>query len=399
MPLTLPPLIDALRQRLAEEVSPEAGAARTFFAPGRVNLLGAHQDYVGGFVLPCAIDRGTYVVASAREDARLTLRSLDREPALELDLRSLPGASDARFGWGNYAIGVLRAIREEGIELRGMDLVIGGDLPIGAGLSSSASLSLACALAACGIAEQEMPRRRLAECVRRGENEFVGVRCGILDPYACSLARAGHALFIDCLEGTIEHVPFPTESLSIAVCDTGLRRSLTDGRFNQRVGECSSALERLRQRWPELRALRDVDTRHLELGRDLLDPVLEKRVRHVSEETPRCRRGAAALRSGDLETFGAAIDASHESCRRWYEISCPELDWIADRGRELPFVLGTRLTGAGFGGCTVALLRAGSELEYREAVEAPYAARFQRRATVHFFSAGAGARELDPIAS
>jgi galactokinase len=395
MPFTLPPLIETLRRRLASEDGAAARAVRTFFAPGRVNLLGAHQDYNGGFVLPCAIDRGTYVSARARDDSKLLLRSLDQGPPLELDARALPSAASERFGWGNYAIGVLRAIRDEGVELRGMELEIGGDLPIGAGLSSSASLGLACALAACGIAEQSMPRKRLAACVRRGENEFVGVRCGILDPYACTLARAGHALFIDCLEDSIEHVPFPAESVSIAVCDTGLRRSLTDGRFNQRVGECREALERLRQRWPELRALRDVDARILEQGLDLLSPVLEKRVRHVSEETPRCRRGAAALRAGDIAALGQAIQASHESCRRWYEISCPELDWIAERGQELPYVLGTRLTGAGFGGCTVALLRAGYEMEYREAVEGPYAARFQRRATVHFFSAGAGARELE----
>ncbi|MBK9385005.1 MAG: galactokinase [Planctomycetes bacterium] len=395
MPFTLPPLIETLRRRLASNDVSADRAVRTFFAPGRVNLLGAHQDYNGGFVLPCAIDRGTYVAARAREDSKLLLRSLDQGPALELDTRALPAEAAERFGWGNYAIGVLKAIRDDGIELRGMELVIGGDLPIGAGLSSSASLGLACALAACGIAEQAMPRKRLAACVRRGENEFVGVRCGILDPYACTLARAGHALFIDCLEDIIEHVPFPAASISIAVCDTGLRRSLTDGRFNQRVGECREALERLRQRWPELRALRDVDARILDQGGDLLRPELQRRVRHVSEETPRCQRGAAALRAGDIAALGAAIQASHESCRRWYEISCPELDWIAERGSELPYVLGTRLTGAGFGGCTVALLRAGTEMEYREAIEGPYAARFQRRATVHLFSAGAGARELE----
>jgi galactokinase len=395
MPSTLPPLIETLRLQLAEDAPATEHPIRTFFAPGRVNLLGAHQDYNGGFVLPCAIDRGTFVAARARDDFGLHLRSLDLEPAIEFDLRALPEQRSDALGWTGYAIGTLRALAGEGLELRGMDLLVGGDLPIGAGLSSSASLGLACGMAACGIAEQDLPRKRLAECVRRGENEFVGVHCGILDPYACGLAREQHALFIDCLEGRIEHVPFPSGAVTIAVCDTGLRRSLTDGRFNQRVGECREALQRLRTRWPELRALRDVTPQHLEQGRDLLTPLLERRVRHVSEETPRCRRGAEALRAGDIAELGLALDASHESCRTWYEISCAELDWIAARGRELPFVLGTRLTGAGFGGCTVALVRAGSEQAYRVAIEAGYAKRFQRRATIHFFSAGGGARELE----
>lgn len=391
---TLPLLNDTLRRRLAEAAGGGPHPLRSFFAPGRVNLLGAHQDYNGGFVLPCAIDRGTYVAARARDDAKLLLRSLDFSPQLELDLRALPETRSEAHGWGAYVLGTLRALRAEGVELRGMEIVVGGDLPIGAGLSSSASLGLAAGLAACRLAEQDLPRRRLAACVRRGENDFVGVGCGILDPYACGLARERHALFIDCLEDRIEHVPFPSESATIAVCDTGVRRSLTDGRFNQRVAECREALERLRTRWPHLRALRDVEPELLERSAELLEGPLAMRARHVCEETPRCRRGAAALRAGDLAELGRSMSASHASCRDWYEVSCPELDWIASRGAEMPCVLGTRLTGAGFGGCTVALIRAGSEEEYRAAIEGPYEQRFRRRAVVHFFSVGGGAREL-----
>lgn len=395
MPSTLSPLIESLRRTLAESPSSGVHPVRTFFAPGRVNLLGAHQDYNGGFVLPCAVDCGTYVAARARDDQRVRLHSVDRVPLVEIDLRALPQAAAEHWGWGNYAIGTLRALRRAGVELTGMDLLIGGDLPIGAGLSSSASLGIAIGLASCSIAQQDLEPQVLADCIRKGENEFVGVHSGILDPYACLLTQADHALFIDCLEQRIEHLPFPSESVTIAVCDTGLRRSLTDGRFNERVEECRSALRRLQTRWPELRALRDLSARQWEAGRDLLSAAEAKRALHVVEETPRCRRGADALRRGDLRELGRMIDASHESCRTTYEVSCPELDWIAARGRDLPFVFGTRLTGAGFGGCTVALIEPGSEDEYRTAIEGPYRSRFQRPATLHFFGAGGGAHELE----
>jgi galactokinase len=385
---------ERLRSELGRRLG-SGGEPRLFFAPGRVNLLGAHLDYNGGFVLPGAIDRGTWLLARTRADRRVRMASLNFDPRCEIELGELGiRAMDPRRGWANYPLGVLHHFALERTLGSGLDLLYAGDLPIGSGLSSSASIGLVTAFALDAISGAGYSIPRLAELVVNAENDYVGVRCGIMDPYACGLARSGRLLFVDCKSLEVRHLPFDPAVATIAVTDTGLRRSLTDGRFNERVAECRQALERLRREMPHLETLRDLRAEELERLAPLLSPALARRARHVVAECQRCLEGARALERGDYPLLGRMLDRSHASSRDDYEVSCPELDFIVECGGEMDAVLGSRLTGAGFGGCVVSLVRRGEEEPFREEMERRYRQRFARRPRIYLFRTAAGVREI-----
>jgi len=368
------------------------GEARIFFAPGRVNLLGAHLDYNGGPVLPVALPVGTFVAGRRRDDGRF--RFLSRDAPDGLEVRSSGIAPDPAHGWANYPKGAVRMLGERLGDLPGADLLFASTLPIGAGLSSSASITLGCAWAVNALSGGESSREDLVDVALRAERDFVGVRCGIMDPYVSAFGRRGHVLHLDCKRRAHEYLPFDEGAFSLLVADTGRRRGLADSGFNRRVEQCESALAKLREGDPSLAVLADVSPSGLEASRDRLSDEEERRARHVVEETARVGEGVECLRRGDLGRFGALVDASHASSRDLYGVSSSELDRLAEAARGAG-ALGARLSGGGFAGCVVALVpRTGADTIAREVAER-YLAEVGIEPRLRVFSPADGAREWE----
>ncbi|QDU66910.1 galactokinase [Engelhardtia mirabilis] len=382
---------EALRIAFAERFGP--GAPRAHFAPGRANLMGAHLDYNGGPVMPMAVDRGTWVAVRRRTDRRVRMASTVEEGEVEWSLDALPDAPSGR--WFDYPLGVLRAVLTRPGELPGLDVLFGGDLPIGAGLSSSASICVGTAHALTAAAGGELEPDEGVELALAAERGFVGVQCGIMDPYAVAHSRPGHLLWLDCKDRSVDHVPLDATQVTVAVADSLVRRELAQGAFNERVAQCAEAFELLRLHVPAATCLRDVPLGVVRAHLSELEPAVGRRALHVAGEVARTFEARDALVRGDVAAFGSAMLASHESLREQYEVSTDELDCLVDAAASVDGVLGSRLTGAGFGGCTVVLLRAGAEDDLRAALEQRYAARFGRTPTVAFYRGDPGPRELD----
>jgi len=366
--------------------------SRMFFSPGRVNLLGAHLDYNGGPVMPMAIDRGTFLAVRGRTDGALRLASTLEEEGFEGELDRLPRTSVG--AWFDYPLGVVRSLLPHVPGLRGADVLVGGNLPIGAGLSSSASICVGTAYALMATAGVEPDLTRCIEAALWGEREFVGVKCGIMDPYAVALTRPGHLLWLDCADASVEHLPLDTSRIAVGVVDTGIRRELAHVAFNERVAQCGEAFERLLPFAPGARFLRDVSLDVVEAHAGELTPPQLRRALHVATEVRRAFAAREALRAGDLAAFGRSIRESHESLRDLYEVSIPELDFLVARACAVEGVLGARLTGAGFGGCVVlvALVEARQALAVH--LEQAYQEAFGRSTRVAFYAGAGGPREV-----
>lgn len=329
----------ALPPRLAEVVGPRPEVA--FAAPGRANLIGEHTDHNEGFVLPVALEL-TAVVAGRRVPGRVRLISLDEPGPVEIDLTSGRGPT---AGWGRYLTAVVRSLGDEHVALAGIDGALASSVPLGAGLSSSAALEVSFARAVAG---QDIEPVALARICRRAENHYVGVQTGIMDQLASAGAKAGHALLIDCLDETVTQVPVPAD-LAVLVVDSGVRRALGDSGYNRRRAECQAAAD----------ALGLASLRHAQLA-DLarLDGVLRARARHVVTENERVLEAARALGAGRLTALGPLFRASHDSLSGDFDASTPEVDALVDIAASADGVVGARLTGGGWGGCVIALVRA-----------------------------------------
>ncbi len=365
---------------------------RVFFAPGRVNLMGAHLDYNGGPVMPMAIDRGTFVALRPRADATLTLASMLDPFEYEGPIDALP--TEALGRWVDYPIGVIRALARRAPFEFGADVLFGGNLPIGAGLSSSASICVGTAFSLDAVFGRSDAPRDLIEAALWSEREFVGVKCGIMDPFAVTLARPGHLLWIDCGDESVEHIPIDANEVTIAVADTGVRRELAQGAFNERVAQCALAFEALVGHAGGATSLAEVSADVVERHAHELEPPVLRRAQHVVAEVARTHAAKAALLAGDLAGFGSEMTAAHKSLRDLFEVSIPELDVLVEAAVEWDGVFGTRLTGAGFGGCIVVVMRTSSREGFREHLEAAYRGRFDRSPDVEFFGVGAGPREV-----
>ena len=346
-------------------------------APGRVNLIGEHTDYNQGFVLPVAIDRTIVVAFAPREDGRVRAYSLDFEQQDEFPLSNIGRLEED--SWANYLRGVAHVLQQAGHRLIGLDLAIQGDVPIGAGLSSSAALEVAALGAFAAAAGLTVADRDKALLAQRAENEFVGVACGVMDQMAAVFGRADHALRIDCRSLETEAVPLNLEAhgLRIVVANTGVRRALTASAYNQRRQECSRAVDflalLLHKRRP--RSLRDITLNDLRVHGRFLPEELVRRARHVVSENARVLAAVDALQRGDLAEVGLLFSASHESLARDYEVSSPELDLMVELACSLEGVVGARMTGAGFGGCTVNLVRSEAVDDFRQRVIETYRGR------------------------
>ncbi len=320
-------------------------------APGRVNLIGEHTDYNDGFVLPMAIDREMLIAARRRNDRLIRMVALDlgsRHAEFSLDTIT----RDQAQKWSNYIRGVALMLEQRGIRLPGLDIAMSGNVPIGSGLSSSAALEVCAATAFQTFAGFEISKVELARLCQQAENEFVGVKSGIMDQFISALARADHALLIDCRDLSYQNVPLP-RGATIVICDTMKRRGLVDSEYNTRRDECEQAARAL-----GVKALRSASLDQFMRLEKELPPIVAKRARHVITENARVMQAVAAAEKNDLTAFGVLMNASHESLKNDYAVSCAELDAIVEIARAQPGCLGARLTGAGFGGCTVNLVRA-----------------------------------------
>ncbi len=355
-------------------------------APGRVNLIGEHTDYSGGLVLPVAIDRSVTVVAAPREDNKL--RAFSAQFQARDDQRVDAPRRTGRREWRDYVRGVAWALLDAGYKLLGADLLIDGNVALGSGLSSSAALEVAVAGGLCAISEIELNPVRLALICQKAENQFVGVQCGIMDQLASAAGLANHALLIDCRSLEIEEVPLPFETLGIelVIVDSKLPRRLDDTPYNRRRKECSEAARIL-----GVESLRDATI----ADAATLHAPLDRRTRHVVSENDRVQLAVDALRKQDASQLGELMWQSHNSLRDDFEVSCPELDLLVDLARETDGVLGSRLTGAGFGGCTVSVVRADAVDEFRNRVVDMYASKTGGKASMLLCHPSDGLRVTD----
>jgi galactokinase len=361
---------------VAENFRREFGARPEIFrAPGRVNLIGEHTDYNEGFVLPSAI--GFYVRAaiSPRSDRKLLLRSAEFQTKFEIDLDALP--THKLFAWCDYVAGVAVMLANAGCYLKGADLLIDSEVPIGAGLSSSAALEVASALALLSLIPVKLSLQQIAKLSQKAENDFVGARVGIMDQFVSCFGREGHAILLDCRTLDFQLVPIP-HTVKLVICNTNVKHELSAGEYNRRREECEDAIKFLSQTYPEIHSLRDVSLPQLSAVRGQMAPVLYKRAAHVISENDRVLRAAKCFQKSDLSGAGELMRQSHRSLRDDYEVSCRELDLMVDAAEGMPGYYGGRMTGGGFGGCTVNLVEASQASGFAETI----AERYRRAANI-----------------
>ena len=338
-------------------------------SPGRVNLIGEHTDYNDGYVLPAAIDRAIEFGARRRNDNIIHAYSIDFQDQVEFSLDAIE--KDDQHSWSNYLRGVLKFLQEGGYRLAGADIAFGGNVPREAGLSSSAAVEVGAVALAMRLFEIELDRVEAIRLARRAENEFVKVPCGIMDQFACALGKHNHALFLDCRDLSYRYVPL-SNRVKIVVCYSGVRRALAASEYEIRLNQCRQAVAQIGTTGLAVKSLREIDLTDLEVARNSLSEILLKRARHVVSENDRVLKAVKDLERGDLESFGRLMIASHESLRDDYEVSCRELDILVELALKQPGVLGARMTGAGFGGCTVNLVLAGAAEPFAKAVKKSY---------------------------
>ena len=361
--------------QLRREFAARFGACRGFSAPGRVNLIGEHTDYNEGFVLPIAIARRTYVVGAARADRIVHVRSATTSSDFLFHLDQ-PGPRQ-RGTWVDYVEGTAQAMLERGFVLNGAELLISSDLPMGAGLSSSAALEVAVGYALVRLSGCDEPDRvKLALSSQAAENDYVGARVGIMDQLIVALAEVGSALLIDCRSLSRSVVPLELGSACVLICDTRVKHQLASSAYNERRAQCERGVQCLRAAYPEIHSLRDVSSQQLQAVAASLPEVLLRRCRHVVLENERTLAAVGALGRGDLRQVGALWSESHRSLRDDYEVSCVELDAAVEAALNDPSVYGARMTGGGFGGCTITLLERSALDRVRELILARFWRQF-----------------------
>ncbi|MBI5965421.1 MAG: galactokinase [Chloroflexi bacterium] len=360
-------------------------------APGRVNLIGEHTDYNEGFVLPMAIDRSVWIALSPRADSKIRIRSLDAlatvSANLEVDSAFELNSLTKGKGWGEYIKGVAYELQRAGYELRGFDGVMTGDIPRGAGLSSSAAVELATARAFAAASGFEWDAVQMAKLAQKAENEWVGVNCGIMDQMASAACKEGYALFLDCRTLEHQHAPLP-ENVSLVILDTSTRRGLVDSAYNERRSQCEEAA-----RWFGVTALRDVsvDEFYKSKVKSELSEIVMKRARHIITENARVLEAVNVMKDGNIKRLGELFNASHDSLRDDFEVTNDALNIMVACARELPGCYGARMTGAGFGGCAVALVEKENAQEFTKAVSTTYKQKSGLEASIYVCKASEGA--------
>jgi len=341
-----------------------------FFSPGRVNLIGEHTDYNGGFVFPCALNYGTYLLIRKINGNILKFSTQNFNEDVETVLKELFINSGKK--WINYPLGVINEFLKKGIKINGLEFLYYGDVPNGAGLSSSASIEMVTAVALNEIYSAGFSTLDLVKLSQKAENEFVGMNCGIMDQFAVGFGKKDHAIFLNCNTLFFENVPIILNDCSLIITNTNKSRGLTDSKYNERRSECEKAVELL-QTYKSIRNLSELVVSEIDLlEKYIKDPVVRKRAKHVISENGRVVEAVKVLKANDIIRFGELMNLSHDSLKNDYEVTGKELDTLVYEGRKLPGVIGTRMTGAGFGGCTVSIVRKADSSKFMSDLSAVY---------------------------
>lgn len=388
-----------MRERLIEkfkEIFGDDGDIRTYFAPGRVNLIGEHTDYNGGHVFPCALTLGAYGVARKREDNKLRFYSInfERLGVIESGLEDLNPSKEA--GWTNYPKGVMWAFEGRGYKMPcGLDFLIYGDIPNGSGLSSSAALEVLTGVMLRDMFDFEVSQTEIALIGQYSENNFNGCNCGIMDQFASAMGKKDHAIFLDANTLEYEYAPVVLPDAKIVIINSKVKHSLVDSEYNNRRSECEKAVQELK-RVIELETLGDLTEEAFEANQSAIEcPIRRKRAKHAVYENQRTIRAVQALKANDIETFGKLMNASHVSLRDDYEVSCEEIDYLVNFAWETEGVLGARITGGGFGGCTVNIVKNDAVETFIENVGSRYEQVVGKKAEFYVVDVGCGAGTLN----
>lgn len=379
------------------ELFGDSEGARFYFSPGRVNLIGEHTDYNGGHVFPCALTLGTYGAARKREDNKIHLYSmnLDSFGVVEASLDDLTNKKE--YNWANYPLGVVWAFKEKGHTITsGFDMVIWGNIPNGSGLSSSASLEVLTGVILTDLFEiKDLSMTDLALIGQYSENNFNGCNCGIMDQFAVAMGKKDHAIFLDTSDLSYEYAPCVLDGAKIVITNSNVKHSLVDSAYNDRRNECAAALKALQSEL-DIQALGDLTPEEFEAHKSLIkDEIQLQRAKHAVYENQRTIDAVTALKAGDIESFGKLMNQSHISLRDDYDVSCEEIDILVDLAWKIPGVLGSRITGGGFGGCTVSIVKNESVDTFIETIGKTYLEKVGHEAEFYTVDIGDGASRLD----
>ena len=392
-------ILDELKNRFIDIYGECGEEIRFFSSPGRVNLIGEHTDYNGGYVFPVAVGLSTIVAARKRNDRQINLAATDLDIRVKASLDELDRYKN--LDWGHYQLGVADELLKAGYDLIGCDLLYHGTIPYGAGLSSSASIEVATALTLATFANEAkgintcVDLVEMAKIGQRAENNYVGVNCGIMDQFASAMGKKDHAIFLNCRDLSFKHVPLHMKGYKIVISNTNKKRSLGASKYNERRSECEKGFEILHEKIPEATCLGEISYEQFNEYKHLIEnKTIRNRVEHVISEDDRVLKSVKALNNGNIEEFGRLMIESHNSLRDLYEVTGNELDTLVEEALKIDGVAGSRMTGAGFGGCTVSIVRDDVVDEFKEKVGKNYYERIGLNATFYVCEAGDGAREI-----
>lgn len=380
-------------EKFIEIYGGEANTTNKFFAPGRVNLIGEHIDYNGGYVFPCALDFGTYAVARKREDNTVRFATLNFDLKVNIEINDITYVEE--HGWTNYPKGVIKDFIKKGHEIGGFDILYYGNIPNGSGLSSSASLEVLTAVVIDDLYNCQEVMLEIVKMSQKAENEFIGVNCGIMDQLAVGMGKLNNAILLDC--GTLEYqyVPLQLKGYKIVIGNTKKRRGLADSKYNERRAECEYALQCL-QKELDIKNLCDLDTDTFDKYKHLIDKEIERnRAEHAVNENIRVKKAVESLNVGDIITFGKLMDASHKSLRDLYEVTGVELDAMVEKAWKIDGTIGARMTGAGFGGCIVSIVKEDCVDTFIQEVGKNYETTTGLKPEFYVANVGNGAGRLD----
>ncbi len=376
------------------------GELRVFTSPGRVNLIGEHIDYCGGCVMPAALTMATTIVAKKRDDDIIRIKATDLDILVETkisDIENLKG----KLKWGDYQLGVALELIKAGYDITGCDILYDDMVPHGGGLSSSAAIEVSTALCLATFANEKAGKTEPVDMIemailsQKAEHNFIGVKCGIMDQFASAMGKANHAVYLDCATLNYEYIPLKLNGAKIVLTNTNVKHSLGSSKYNERRGECEEGLAALKTKLPAIKQLCDVTPEQFEEHKMCItNETTRRRIKHVVYECDRVLKSAAVMKNNDIYAFAKLMNESHKSLQYDYEVTCPELDFIASMGRKTDGVLGIRMTGAGFGGCTVAIIKDECVNSFIETVGKAYLEEFGHEASFYVTETGDGGKEI-----
>lgn len=391
--------INEVKKRFLEIYGGTGDGLRIFSSPGRVNLIGEHTDYNGGYVFPAALTMRSLVVARPRKDRQVNLAATDLEIRVSASLDELEKYKDLK--WGNYQLGVADELQKAGYRLTGCDMLFDDTVPLGSGLSSSAAIEVVTAITLVTLGQEALGERKeidmveMARISQTAEHNYVGVKCGIMDQFASAMGKADHAIFLDCRDLSFKHVPLDLKGYKIVISNTKKKRSLAAVKYNERRSECERGLEILKAALPNASCLGDISREQFEQHKHLIgDEIIRKRVEHIIYEDDRVLKSIEALNGGNIAEFGKYMVQSHNSLRDLYEVTGEELDTLVEEALKIDGVIGSRMTGAGFGGCSVSIVREDAVDRFIQQVGKKYFERIGVRAEFYVSEIGDGGKEI-----